>query len=262
MKKIFPSILLLIFTILFSGCRRLAATPTIDLSQFTPQAGEPVGEDLPAPNSTSAFPLDPETEKALHLYPLWVGSSWVYEYLGYDKDVEVIWRVIETVVETDVLEGYYIAELERKAEVIDGVPPEGFEYPPDTGTFWYLVDGRNLYRFEDQLDTDLSKAQLDLILPFPEAGSAWYPDPDQRALDEPGLIGSRYASEPFQGRLPMGGTYTCFNIAMHYNDRTAEGTFCETVGFVYKELNIYDIPNGYRSELVGFSLQGVKTEEN
>jgi hypothetical protein len=262
MKKKLSSILLLILLVLFSGCHRMATTPTVDLSRFTPQPSQTAVEGIPAPETISTFSLDPETERALQLFPLWVGSSWVYEYLGYDENVEIIWRVVETVVETDVVEGHYVAKLEREAEVIEGVPPEGFEYAPDTGTVWFLIAGKNIYRFDDQLHTDLSKAWLDLILPFPEAGDAWYPDPDQRASDKPDLIGSRYASEPFEGKLPMGGMYTCYNVAMHYDDRTEEGTFCENVGFVYKELNIYDFPYGYRSELVGFSLQGSEAGEN
>lgn len=260
-KNLFP-LLLIIFTVMLSGCYRLATTPTVDLSRFTPQASQTAVEELPALEKTLTFSLDPATERALRLYPLWVGSSWVYEYLGYDENVEVIWRVVETVIETELVEGYYVAKLEREAEVIDGVPPVGFEYAPETGIYWILVDGKNLYRFDDQLHTDLSDAWLDLILPFPEPGEAWYPDPDQRSSDEPDLIGSRYASEPFQGKLPMGGMYTCYNVALFYNDRTVEDTFCETVGFVFKEYRNYDIHFGYRSELVGFSLQGIEAGEN
>lgn len=233
----------------------MASIPTVDLSRFTPQPSETPAEFLPESDVDPIFSLDPDTEKALRLYPLWVGSSWVYEYLGYEESLEVIWRVVETVVETKIINGYYVAKLEREAEAIDGIPPEGFRSAPETGTFWYLVDGKNLYRFDEHLDTDLSNAWLDLVLPFPEAGQAWYPDPDQRALPEPGMIGSRYASEPFQGVLPMGGAYTCYNVAVHYDDRTLEQTFCENVGYVFKELNLYDLPYGYRSELKGFTLQ-------
>jgi len=262
MKKKPTIFFLFIWVVLFSGCHRMATTPTVDLSRFTPQPSQTTVEKIPAPLTTSTFFLDPETERALRLYPLWVGSSWVYEYLGYDENVEIIWRVVETVVETDIVEGYYVAKLEREAEVIEGVPPERFKYAPETGIFWFMVDGKNLYRFDDQLHNDLSNAWLDLILPFPEAGDAWYPDPEQRALDEPDLIGSRYASEPFQGKLPMGGMYTCYNVAMRYTYRSDEGIFCENVGFVFKELYIYESPYGYRSELVGFSLQGIESGEN
>jgi len=255
MKNKLPKILILICVISFTGCHRMATTPTVDLSRFTPQPSETPVDVLPEPEVKSTLSLDTDTEKALRIYPLWVGSSWVYEYLGYEEDIEVIWRVVETVVEAEIIGGCYVAKLEREAEVIDGVPPAGFRSSPETGTFWYLIDGKNLYRFEKLSDTDLSDAWLDLVLPFPEAGEAWYPDPDQRAMLEPELIGSRYASDPFQGVLPMGGTYTCYNVAVHYDDRTLEQTFCENVGYVYKELNLYDHPYGYRSELKGFTLQ-------
>jgi len=255
MKNKTPRIFGLILAVILAGCQRLATTPTVDLSRFTPQPSETAIEDLPATEVISEFSLDPATEKTLQLYPLWVGSSWVYDYMGYDENVEVIWRVVETVVATEVIEGYYVAKLEREAEVTEGIPPAGFRSTPETGTFWYLIEGKNLYRFDTKLHMDLSKAWLDLILPFPEAGETWYPDPDQRALAEPDMMGSSYASESFQGVLPMGGTYTCYNVAVHYDDRTLEQTFCENVGVVFKELNLYDLPYGYRSELKGFSLQ-------
>ncbi len=209
MKSIKPILTSLILLVLLSSCHRLATTPTVDLSRFTPQPSQTAVGTLPVPETISTFSLDPETEQTLRLYPLWVGSSWVYEYLGYDENMEVIWRVVETVVETSMMEGYYVAKLEREAEVMEGIPPADFEHAPETGTFWFLIDGKNLYRFEDHLQLDLSQAWLDLVLPFPEAGEAWYPDPEQRHLAEPELIGSRYASEPFSGKLPMGGMYTC-----------------------------------------------------
>ncbi len=262
MKKILPLILIIMLALMFSGCHRMATNPTVDLSRFTPQPSQTAVAGLPVPGITSTFSLDPETERALRLYPLWVGSSWVYEYLGYVEDVEVIWRVVETVIEADIVEGFYAAKLEREAEVIEGTPPAGFEFTPETGTYWILVDGENLYRFDNQVHTDVGDAWLDLVLPFPKAGDAWYPDPDQRELDEPELIGSRYASEPFEGKLPMGGMYTCYNVADHYDDKTIEGTFCENVGFVFKEYRHYEIHVGYKSELVGFSLQGVQVGED
>jgi hypothetical protein len=49
---------------------------------------------------------------------------------------------------------------------------------------------------------------------------------------------------------------------MRYTDRADEGIFCENVRFVFKELYIYESPYGYRSELVGFSLQGIESGEN
>jgi len=244
----FPIIFILIFA---SGCHRLAAQPTLDLSQLTPVQPAQDAPITPTPAPT----LDPATSEALRLYPLLIGSTWVYEYLGYDQNQEVIWQVVETVTNTRFVEGYFVAELERTIKLLEGDPPSGFLSAPDSGIFWYLVDGQNLYRFEGQLNTQLSSAWLDLVLPFPENNQAWYPHPDQRANLDMRTSGFRYASHPFMKVLPMGGTYTCYNVATRFEDGTAEGTFCESIGYVYQEFNYYNRAFGYRSELRGYSLQ-------
>lgn len=249
-KNLLPLIFIMAMS-LMSGCQSWARTPNVDLSQPTPEVPTPDASITLTPMPK----LDPATEQALRLYPLTIGATWVYEYLGYDQGQEVVWRVVETVVETRIEDSYYIAELERSAELLDGDPPPGFFSAPDTGKFWYLVDGENLYRFEDQLFTEVSGAWLDLVLPFPENSQAWYPHPDQRANLDHRTVGFRYASAPFQRVLPIGGTYTCYNVATRYVDGTAEGTFCESVGFVYQEFNYYNRAFGYRSELRGFSIQ-------
>lgn len=251
MQKYFRLFVLIFLLLSASGCHRLAAQPTPDLSRLTPVPPtlEPAISPTPAPT------LDPATAEALRLYPLSVGSTWVYAYLGYNQDQEVVWQVVETVTDTRWVDGYYVAKIDRETEVLEGEPPADFLSTPDEGTFWYLVDGQNLYRFEDRLFTDLEGAWLDLVLPFPADSQAWYPNPDQRNNIDMRTSGFRYASDPFFKNLPMGGTYTCYNVATRYVDGTAEGTFCETIGFVYQEFNYYNRAFGYRSELKGFSLQ-------
>ena len=251
-----PKHILLFISICFfaltSGCNPPATQPAPDLPQVSPVQPTLAATITPTPAPT----LAPAIEQALQIYPLFKGSTWVYEYLGYDQSQEVVWRVVETVNDIRFVEGYYVAVLERSAELLEGDPPSGFLSAPDTGTFWYLVDGRNLYRFENQLFTRLSGAWLDLILPFPKDSQAWYPNPDQRANIDMRTTGFRYASAPFKRVLPMdGGTYTCYNVATRYADGTAEGTFCESVGFVYQEFNYYNRAFGYRSELREFSIQ-------
>ncbi len=247
-------LVLLIFISIFiftCGCQQQATQPTPDLSQSTP-AQQTQGVPL---TFTPTPTLDPATEQALRLYPLFVGGTWVYEYLGYDQNQEVVWQVVETVIETRFVDGYYVAVLEREAELLEGDPPSGFLSVPDTGTFWYLVDGHELYRFENMLFTNLSGAWLDLVLPFPENSQAWYPNPDQRTEFDMRITGFRYASEPFKKVLPNGGTYTCYNVATRFSDGTAEGTFCESIGFVYQEFNYYNRAFGYRSELRDYLMQ-------
>ena len=247
----FFKICMLFFLLLVTGCNLAQRSPTSTAGKLTttPPATKDPAAVAPTPK------LDPATEQALAIYPLFVGSSWVYKYLGYSENMEVVWQVVETVVETSIVDGYFVAELERTAEVLEGNPPSDFLTAPDEGTFWYLVDGSNLYRYESELHTDLSGAWLDLVIPFPANNEAWYPHPDQRSNIEPATVGFRSASDPFRRELPMGGTYNCYNIATRFKDGTAEGTFCETIGYVYQEFNYYNRKFGYRSELVGFSLQ-------
>ena len=246
MNKYPRKFIFLLISLLLSSCSGLIFSPTQQPQYLTHQPGS---------RPTLSADLDPDTEQALQRYPLWEGSSWAYEYLGFDQGIEVVWRIIDTVVNTRFVDGYYVAELERSVTLLDGNPSENFLTEPETGTFWYLIDGENLYRFEDIFHTDLESAWLDLVLPFPENNRAWYPHPDRRSFLRPGMTGFRYASNPFKKVLPWGDTYDCYNVATRFKDATAEGTFCEGVGYVYQEFNYYDRAYGYRVELIEFSLQ-------
>lgn len=246
MSKYPRKLIFLIISLLLSSCSGLILSPAQEPQYLTHQPGS---RPTLGPN------LDHASEQTLRIYPLWVGSSWVYEYLGFDQGKEVVWRIIDTVVDTRFVEGYYVAELERTVKLLDGNPSENFLSEPEAGTFWYLIDGENLYRFEEILHTDLQAAWLDFILPFPENSRAWYPHPDRRSNSDPGTTGFRYASDPFKKVLPWGDMYDCYNVATRFKDATAEGTFCEGVGYVYQEFNFYNRAYGYRSELIEFSLQ-------
>jgi len=258
MKKLPLVLLLLILSLTATACYRTASSSRVDLSRFTPGATTEISRSTtPATGSgTTERTLDSVTEQTLSVYPLWVGSSWVYEYLGYDETREVVWRVVETVIGSDYVNGSYVVELARTVELLDGYVPEGFPCVPELGTFWYLIDGEKLYHLESVVDVDLSAAWLDLMIPFPRDGEVWYPDPDQRTDENGGaMMGSRFASAPFQNVLPMGGTYTCYAITTQYEDRLEKEIFCETVGFVYQEFTHFDPVYGYRIELEGYSLQ-------
>lgn len=259
MNKCYRILFLMVFSLLMtSGCHRLASTSSVDLTRFTPGAAAEVDLEVtstPEPDAARTQTLASAAEQVLEVYPLWVGSSWVYAYLGYDESREVIWQVVESVVSADTIDGYYIVAVERTAELEDGYAPEDFPSSPETGTFWYLVDGGNIYRYEMEPDYDPSSGWLELVIPFPADGEAWYPDPEQRAESSEEEVCSRSASEPFERVLPTGGTYTCYYIATQYEDRVEEGIFCEGVGFVYKESTHADLTNGYRMELEAYSLQ-------
>lgn len=243
MKNLRP---FLIFSLLlFSLC-------SCSVSASSPQAAE---IRKPTCQSKDSSLLSPETEQSLDIYPLRKGSTWIYDYLGYDRNMEVVWKVYEEVVDTRIWQGYYLAELERSIVLIDGHPGGNFMIKPEPGRFWYVVDGQNLYRFNEALSSNLSNAWLDLVLPFLQDGQGWYPYPDQRALSQAAATGFRYASAPFERVLPQGGTYTCYNVTTRYPEGIAEGTFCEKAGFVFHEFNSYNWSYGYRIELEAFSLK-------
>lgn len=204
-----------------------------------------------APN----FELDPETQATLEIYPLKVGSSWVYDYMSYTADQEVIWRVTETIVNASNYEGYYVAELERTADLIQGPLPQDLAFYPEAGTFWYLVDGQHIYKFDTYPSGDLSDAWLELMVPLPQGGEGWYPDPEKRMQGIPNLQGFRSASEAYKDSIPSGETYVCYNVVTAVTGGKQEATFCETVGFFFFEAMDFDLPIGYKMELRAYSLQ-------
>ena len=159
-KRTLPLTLILL-AVLTSGCLRLATSPTMDLAQFTPQASvSPPGEMTPpeAPAATATPALDAASQNVLRLFPLWVGSTWVYDYLGYTPDQEVHWRLTETVTSSSVLDGYYVVEVERQAELTLGDPSPDFPFQPPSGTSFYVIDGDHVYQYEGRVPTDLTDA--------------------------------------------------------------------------------------------------------
>ena len=259
-RNLFFRILLPVTAVLLlSGCLRSATSPTVDLSQLTPQPGTPglsTATEAGMLSTTATPKLDSATQTVLRIYPLSPGSSWVYDYLGYTPEAEVRWRVIETVVDAQIIDGYYVATVERKAELMEGEPADDFPYPPEEGVFYYLIDGADVYKSKDRVQTDLSSAWLDLVIPFPDEGGVWYPDPEERAKTTPPEIGYRYASEPYSQGISEDGTiHTCYNVATRVQGGNNEGTFCEGIGYAYQEATIWNTGVGFRSELIGFSLQ-------
>lgn len=258
MKNTFRCCLILLaIALLTSGCLRLATSPTVDLAQFTPQAeaSSPVQvspPDLPVPTATPV--LDAVTVNTLRLYPLWVGSTWVYDYLGYTAEEEAHWRLTETVVSSRILGGYYVVEVERKGELTQGDPSPDFPFFPPTGSLFYLLDGTKVYQFEGRASTDLNEAWLDLILPFPAGGEAWQPDPADRANPEQPAIGSRVADGPFEQLISENGARTCYHLVTRVAEGSQEATFCEGIGYLHQEAGNLE-GEGYRMEMIGFVIQ-------
>jgi hypothetical protein len=199
--------------------------------------------------------LDTDTQKAVSLYPLRTGSTWVYEYLGFDSNREVVWQVVMNVVDVIVREDYYIAQIEQSALLLEGDPGVNFAYSPNEGTFYYLIDGENLYRIDSLDELDLQDAWLELVLPLPEPSEGWYPEPGRRSELSAGQMGYRIASAPYQEGSLAEESYVCHNISTMMVAGSERQTFCEGVGYFYAELINFDENTGYRIELKGFSLQ-------
>jgi hypothetical protein len=197
--------------------------------------------------------------ETLALFPLIEGTTWVYEHQAYDADVEVTWRVVESVVQT-LTSGeealFYWAEIERTASVTAGEPFPGFITAPNPGTFWYLVTEGDVYSMAYAPEIDPSEGWLDVRLPLTEAGEGWYPDAEQRRQfgpDDLRLPGFRYVQDPFEKRLPMGESYDCFELLTPYNNGGILQEFCHGVGFTYAKFDHAGTPFGYEIRLTGFS---------
>lgn len=256
-KKLSLPLTLVALAVLTSGCWRLATSPTVDLSQFTPQPSASLGSETAAPEqpaATATPTLDAATLNTLRLFPLWVGSTWVYDYLGYTPDQEAHWRLTETVVSSSILDGKYVVEVERKAALTLGDPAANFPFAPSTGLIYYLIDGEKVYRYEGQVGSDLADAWLELVLPFPAEGELWYPDPADRVQAEPPAFGGRAADGPFEQSVPESGARTCYNVLTQVGDGRQEAIFCEGVGYVFMEAASLE-GEGYRIEMIGFVLQ-------
>jgi len=247
---------LLAIAVLTSGCLRLASSTTVDLTQFTSQPSPSAqAETISAVPTLTATPmLDPATMNTLRTFPLWVGSTWVYDYLGYSQDEEVHWRVTDAVVSSSMLEGYYIVEVERKADLTLGSPALDFPSAPLTGTFYYLIDREKVYRFEGSVASDLDAAWLELVLPFPPDEEGWYPDPAVRSSADPSEIGPRFADGPFDQVVAESGTRICYNVVTVVRAGSEEATFCEGIGYVFWEAD-NGSGVGSRVEMIGFVLQ-------
>jgi hypothetical protein len=245
MQKFKQGLLFIGMILFLAGCQ------WIDDNLSIP-TGHPSGTLI---NSLPDEKLDSTTLQTLQLFPLIEGSTWIYHYLGYDERGEVLWKVVETVVETRMVDGVYIAEINRKKEHLDGNIPDDFFNTPEVGSTWFMVDGDHVYQLASPWEPDPSTAELILILQLPKEGEGWYSNPELGVLDEPEKFGLRQASEPYLQTLPNGGIYTCYNIGTQIDDGVQEGTFCETVGYVFKELKYFHRAFGYRIELKDFSLQ-------
>ena len=249
-KNVVRFLILLTLAALTGGCLRLASSTEVDLAQFTSQPSPSV----PSGGTPVTDTLDAATLTALRAFPLWVGSTWVYDYLGYSQDEEAHWRVTDTVVSSDILEGQYVVEIERKTELTLGNPGSAFPSLPQAGSSYYLVDGAHVYRFDGQVETDLDKAWLDLILPFPPGEESWIPDPAIRAIEPSSGVGARFADGPFDQVVAESGTRACYNVVTVVAAGADEMTFCDGIGIVFWESE-NGRGEGYRMELIGFVLQ-------
>jgi len=105
MNKNHGLIILIVLVTLLSGCSQWAVTPCMELTRLTPEI-DPLTVEQQAALLES---LDAETQRVLQVYPLLLGNSWDYQYLGFDERMEVIWHVTERVVDTRLVNGYLLS---------------------------------------------------------------------------------------------------------------------------------------------------------
>ncbi len=253
MEKIIRTAIIVWVTIMVTGCHPLTRSPAEIRRQDTNQTAPYAVHD----GLESGGIADSATRHTLHLYPLWAGSTWEYQFRGYDQKGYVVWELIESVIETYIgHHGYFVAEVERNIRLVEGNPAHDFPSFPESGTLYYLVDGEHIYILESLADIDISKDQFTQGFPLPDGRGIWYPVRSNRAVVQPGLGVSHQVSDPYDRVLPIGkGIFTCYHSAVEQINHSEEAVFCETVGFVHRAFHYQDRLFGWWIELVAFSFQ-------
>jgi hypothetical protein len=249
-------------------------SPTFTLSPTAIQTSIPIPPTkIPTPKPTP--PISPLPD-----FPLNLGNTWVYSYTDYStnyKDesdistgqiITATSLITETVVETQLHDGYFIAEIAKNKTLVtlsvdlneldhwhtlnwDGIK-SGAE------TYWYVITGTHVYRQQEELDiTNVESSWLEYV--FPLEKNRWYPDSWQREefpdIDTGPSSGIRLTSGPIEKHLPAGKFKNCFEVLTIYLGGGTISWFCSGVGYVGEEFDHMGTPFGFRTVLIDYIMK-------
>jgi hypothetical protein len=236
---------------------------TVDTSR-TEEPAQPVEtQTLPsqtqlAASTVPAITLTAVSEQSRQtrlVFPLQTANSWVYEYQAYSGDEQATWQIIDTMLDTLSSGPLFAVKVEREVRLTSGSPSQDFIDRPLSGTFWYVVDGAQVFRQEELDWSKIADAWLELVWPFP-VSSCWYPEAGQRSDPAiPGRPGCLYARGPVMIQTQVGQLDRCYHLVTPYNNGNVQIDFCEQVGIVGGQFRHSGTPYGYKFILTAYSLQ-------
>ncbi len=229
------------------------SSPTASPTSSIPSPG---AMQANTPTSIAASASAGLSQRTLAAFPLQVANSWVYTYQAYSGDEKASWQVVDTIVETRQSGQLYAARIEQEVNLVEGSPSNNFMDIPQAKTYWYVLDGAQVYR-QDVLDwNSVMDSWLELVWPFPVQG-CWYPEPGERssAVVAQGRPGCRQASGSLTLQTLAGAIDHCYHLFTPYNNGAVIIDFCEQVGIVGGQFDHTGTPFGYHFNLTAYSLQ-------
>ena len=234
-------------TPLRSAAPGLVLTPAVGATA-SPVASQPTG-------------LPSTVSQVLAIFPLETGSTWVYTEEAYSGDEKATWRVVDTVTDNLVRSSLFAARVQREVTLLSGIPSAHFIHPPTNEVFWYLVDGKAIYRQDvDQpagLAWDgLDRLTLEWVLPLSAQAPCWFPDPSQRqAMPVPGASGCRTAGAEMSLKSPAGAFNHCHPVMTNDSYGSDKLIFCDGVGIASHTYDRQDHSFGEQLLLTGYLVQ-------
>jgi len=236
-------------------------TPVPTPSHTATQTFTPISSETP-PILTSTLTATPVLSP-LADFPLDVGNYWVYHYYAYEQNISAEVTITVKVISTQMISGYFIAEMDRKNQITSGrftlySPPQ----PLPEGRFWYIVNGGRVYvQWGDTLDlTKVNKIYLEYVFPLLENPcffryNGMLEDFTQASPNDPNSFrGCTWVEGPVE-MVTIAGTFE--NCSLVVTPGHAGGFaewLCPGIGYVGDKYDHAGTPYGYETTLVDYYL--------